>query len=192
VSAGRWKNHAQRTEIVLFLAGLLAVERTTWLLHDDAHSAVLVVAIKTLFLYADWSLLYSCSFYCTPAVLTILLLFLLYSCSSYCTPAVLTVLLLFLLYSCCSYCTPAVLTVLLLFLLYSCSSYCTPALLTVLLLFFLYSCCLTVLRIDVTKHPKSVIKIVSRLFTVVDLSEGYQGFLQWLICLKYIKAFYSG
>jgi hypothetical protein len=59
VPAGRWKNHAQRTEIVLFLAGLLAIERTTLLLHDAAHSSVLGPAIKTLFLYADWSLLYS-------------------------------------------------------------------------------------------------------------------------------------
>ena len=50
--AGRWKNHAQRTDIVLFLAGLLAAERTTLLLLDDAHSAVLGPAIKTLLMYA--------------------------------------------------------------------------------------------------------------------------------------------
>jgi hypothetical protein len=53
VPAGRWKNNAQRTDIVLFLAGLLALERTTLLLHDDVHSAVFGPAIKTLFLYAD-------------------------------------------------------------------------------------------------------------------------------------------
>jgi len=63
VLVGSWKNHAHRREIVLFLVGLLAVERTILLLHDAAHSAVLGPAIKPLFLYADWSLLYSCSFY---------------------------------------------------------------------------------------------------------------------------------
>jgi hypothetical protein len=65
VPASRWKNHAERTEIASFLAGLLALERTTWLLHDDAHFAVLGPAFKTLFLYPDWSLLYSYCFYST-------------------------------------------------------------------------------------------------------------------------------